>query len=289
VKFTGLGPEIPMATANVFQEIQLLGNGDVESLCCLNLIGNISVKELQEIRTLKSPPKAARQTLEVVWLLLEANKPNSWRRGKSTKPPLWPQVQMMLERSFIERLLKFDVAVLVEVPHLSEFIVSQYFKSNEHKPLTFSRVKRANTCAAALFRWCSQKLKISENEEEAELANQVETEHEDTELGGEVETGSEPECHEAQDVKPEFGKESTADSKLDEAGVKNEEFEVLTDFGWRPDAMLSRRVQAAGGLSHCAPCFQIAGRGFTYTIDLKHMKQMNNATGKVRPMRLRHQ
>mmetsp|Transcript_44597 Transcript_44597/g.80196 ORF Transcript_44597/g.80196 Transcript_44597/m.80196 type:complete len:318 (-) Transcript_44597:123-1076(-) len=158
----------------VFEEVQRLGNGDDASL---GLVGNISVKELQEIRSLKSPPVVVRRILEVVYLLLQTPSP------KPTLPP-WPKVQRFLEGQFVERLQKFQIDRLSEAPHLAEFIVSEYFKgTGSGEQLTFRRVKRANKAAAALFRWCAQQLKAvveelhveaeAEEEQSEEIAEEI--------------------------------------------------------------------------------------------------------------------
>lgn len=154
-------------------------------------VGDLSGKDMDEIRQLKNPPLAVRRTLEAVFLLLHAAKAPA-----NPKPPDWARVQRMLsDANFLARMQNFDASILNESPALTAYVASEYFGSSggssggdalamrrthsmgslrlaessrrpratlsrkgstsfdESDPLTFSRVFRASKATAALFRW----------------------------------------------------------------------------------------------------------------------------------------
>jgi len=203
----------------------------------------------------------------------------------------------MLQQNFVDRLLKFNGDVLLNAPHLCEFLVSEYFGEGKGRceRLTFGRVRRANAAAAALFRWCNNQLRVAlpATFDELDQEEQVEAGVGDvaSSQARDPDEQSEGNCHPAVEEGSLVGKEEEAPSSLDEEVKSNDElevetFEVLTDLGWKEDALLSLRVRAAGGLENCDSTFEYSARGWTYSVDLTGMEQMNSLTGKVRPIRL---
>jgi len=336
----------------VFEEVQRLGDGIVTRLDDRDGdVANISMRELHEVRSLKTPPVVVRRTLEVVYLIL-----NCERTQTPFAPPQWPRVQRMLEQNFIERMLKFDIALLREVPQLSHFLVTEYFGAPQlqgvSERLSFSRVRRANSAAAALFRWCSRQVhsalnlleQVEEGEgEEQEFEQEQEPEQEfpnltdelnaeeDAQLKAEAEaeaarlkqveeeearrkaereearlrsiafsmqrdeakrraeedarlkTEEEEARRKAEAESRQLEKEADAKLRIEKRNEEWQVFEVLTDFGWEEDRVISRRVCEGGGLSR----FEYSARGFDYTVDLKSMRQINKRTGKMRSIRIR--
>jgi len=123
-------------------------------------VENISIRELEEIRSLKHPPLVVQRALEVVCLLLSVV-----HFSRDLKPPDWSTVQHMLtDTKFLTRVLMYDVTALRAAPELVDYIRNEYFASRPvsvagqvslHDALSFERVFRANCATAALFRWGS--------------------------------------------------------------------------------------------------------------------------------------
>lgn len=92
-----------------------------------NSVGSLTSKDMEEIRTMHSPPPILRRTLEATWLLLNASKNVS-----SPAPPSWARVQRMLsDAGFLSRMMTFDVEALKNAPELSSFVAAEYFGAGQ--------------------------------------------------------------------------------------------------------------------------------------------------------------
>lgn len=172
----------PPPALKVFEEMQKLV-ADCTEVSSGMSVGELTNKDMEEIRQLKNPPVVVRRTLEAVYLLM-----NAARAPARPQPPDWARVQRMLsDANFLSKMLNYDSAILQSSPVLTGYVASEYFGGSsgaevgrrnstgslrpelrrsrttgfnrrgsvldEAEPLTFSRVFRASKAAAALFRW----------------------------------------------------------------------------------------------------------------------------------------
>lgn len=175
-----------MSLVQVFDEVRRLGGVELPleygAMGCA--AGNISAKDLEEVRSLSGqPPPVVQRTLELMWMIL-----NATRAAKHLEPPDWTSVRRTLsDAEFQSRVLEYDVQQLRAAPELCDYLVHEYFNPNDHlhigpsvgaadrrrrparrhsyplvstnktkEPLTFQRVYRASRAAAALFGWCAE-------------------------------------------------------------------------------------------------------------------------------------
>eukprot|EP00746_Dinoflagellata_sp_MGD_P124742 gnl/MRDRNA2_/MRDRNA2_59368_c0_seq1.p1 gnl/MRDRNA2_/MRDRNA2_59368_c0~~gnl/MRDRNA2_/MRDRNA2_59368_c0_seq1.p1 ORF type:complete len:309 (+),score=75.59 gnl/MRDRNA2_/MRDRNA2_59368_c0_seq1:119-1045(+) len=292
----------------IFDEVQRLTNGHPPDPQITDSFGNITIEELEVLRSLKKPPTVVRRTLEVVCLILDAAKTSA-----PASPPNWPKVQRMLEQNFVKRMLDFDAEVLHSVPKLTRYVVAEYFgvamgddaarrsqACGHQNKLTFSRVSHASRAAGALFRWSSMHLKRvceqlhSEGEEQDEQDDQGEQEG----LDGQVDQQHEQDQEEKQAKEEARVKEETQLKAEDEAHLKAEEeaqlknefWEVLTDSGWVRDDIITKRLRSVTfweGVTAGTPTFEYSARGFSYLVNVISMTQLNKYTQKVRSIRRR--
>lgn len=166
-----------MAPLQVVEEVRRLGGEEIETTTEVD--GNISAKDLEEVRKmLNQPPAVVQRTLEMTHLILNAD-----RLSKNSTTPDWASVQRTLsDAEFHTRVLSYDVEMLRAAPGLCGYLVEEYLNptaksgveamtrrsslprrgshrrsvspSCKKEPLTFERVRRANLAAASLFRWC---------------------------------------------------------------------------------------------------------------------------------------
>lgn len=165
-----------MAPLQIVEEVRRVGGHEIEGIG--EATGNISAKDLEEVRSLlHQPPLVVQRTLEMTHLILNAD-----RSTKNFMPPDWDKVQRTLsDAEFHTRVLSYDVEILRAAPGLCAYLVEEYLnppsraageimvrrnstaRRGSHRrmsaccrkePLTFERVRRANHAAASLFRWC---------------------------------------------------------------------------------------------------------------------------------------
>lgn len=115
-----------------------------------DVINNINIEELLEIRSFAEPPAVVKRTLQLTCIILNA------ACVKTPKAePAWAEVKARVANgSFLDEIRNYDMATLYDAPAVVEFVKSTYFSESE--PLTFTRVQRASRAAAALFRWSAK-------------------------------------------------------------------------------------------------------------------------------------
>lgn len=87
------------------------------------LDGDLTSKEMEELRKMHNPPVVVRRTLEATYLLLTAA-----RTPARPAPPPWHRVQRMLaDTNFLLRMRTYDSAVLRDSPALVAFVAAEYF------------------------------------------------------------------------------------------------------------------------------------------------------------------
>lgn len=178
---------VPGSSVRVLEEVQRLGlsNSIFSDSEIATTLGNITIEELDEVRSLKNPPAVVRSILEVTCLILDASRHQS---QSHIVPPDWKKVQKKInDPDLFSKVLNYDLEHLRGAPALTSFLASEYFNTAGNgvaqsrptsrassvpnsrggrfspnprarranlEPLTFSRVLRANRAAAALFKWC---------------------------------------------------------------------------------------------------------------------------------------
>mmetsp|Transcript_75496 Transcript_75496/g.234245 ORF Transcript_75496/g.234245 Transcript_75496/m.234245 type:complete len:448 (+) Transcript_75496:74-1417(+) len=112
---------------SVFAEVlRLAGSDDSAAGAAVAAAGRLTGRELEEIRTLRSPPVVVRRTLEATFLLLNTRTANG-----PFAPPAWQRVQKMLaEGTFLARMREYDATSLRESPALAQYIAAEYFGGN---------------------------------------------------------------------------------------------------------------------------------------------------------------
>lgn len=152
------------------------GAGGVRVLDEVGFAGNASedmidevltASALDEIRQLKHPPLAVRQTLEVIHLVLNAHR---HRHGIPQEGVKWESVlRTITAEGLIQRLQTFDIAELQQTPCLTRDLRDRYFQPAKPvavtgvgnvllgpQPLSPERVRHASKSACTLFSWAAR-------------------------------------------------------------------------------------------------------------------------------------
>lgn len=113
--------------SSVFTEVLRLAGVDCEEAGFAGdstaEVGQVSARDLEEIRKMHKPPIVVQRTLEATFLLLNAAKPVS-----PLAPPAWVHVQRMLNHTgFLARVQAYDSSILRDSPTVVSYVAAKYF------------------------------------------------------------------------------------------------------------------------------------------------------------------
>lgn len=125
----------------------------------------LTAAALDEIRQLKNPPMPVRRVLEVVHLVLHAQR---HYRGIPRDGVKWESVLRTLSADdLVQKLETFDITQLRRSPALARDIHDMYFDPSVEAPdgkreaLSPARVRRASATAATLFSWAARTVELA--------------------------------------------------------------------------------------------------------------------------------
>lgn len=127
--------ELSEATLEKRQAVEALA---AQRRAAAEQLGTMNRRQLCEIRQLcRSPPENVKRTLAAAWLLLNASKfrgkPASLVQFEDGKD--WNKCQKMLgDDSFINRILEFDTARLIELPQVMSHVAVTYLGQTVKAP-----------------------------------------------------------------------------------------------------------------------------------------------------------